>query len=112
MTFEPSALIPVNAISEPSLATTAIVDRQLNIHGHTSTNTPADFGKLITDGLQQVNQSLNTTQRDLQKLALGETGNLHQIMIRMEETRISFQLMMQVRNRMLEAYQDIMKMQI
>lgn len=53
-----------------------------------------------------------TSQTDLQQLAVGDVQNLHQIMIRMEETRLSFQLVMQVRNRMLEAYQDVMKMQV
>ena len=70
------------------------------------------FGDLVTQGLGKVNQQLMTNQTDLQKLAVGDVQNLHQIMIRMEETRLSFQLVMQVRNRMLEAYQDVMKMQV
>lgn len=70
------------------------------------------FGDLVTQGLGQVNQQLMTNQTDLQQLAVGDVQNLHQIMIRMEETRLSFQLVMQVRNRMLEAYQDVMKMQV
>jgi flagellar hook-basal body complex protein FliE len=45
-------------------------------------------------------------------LAVGNAENLHQIMIRLEESRLSFQLLMQVRGRLLEAYQDVMKMQI
>lgn len=70
------------------------------------------FGAMVTQGLQQVNEQLLATQGDLQALAVGDVQNLHQVMIRMEESRISFQLMMQVRNRLLEAYQDVMKMQI
>lgn len=70
------------------------------------------FGQLVSQGLSQVNQQLLASQTDLQHLALGDAQNLHQIMINMEETRMSFQLMMQVRSRLLEAYQDLMKMQI
>lgn len=70
------------------------------------------FGAMVTQGLQQVNEQLLATQSDLQALAVGDVQNLHQVMIRMEESRIAFQLMMQVRNRLLEAYQDVMKMQI
>ena len=70
------------------------------------------FGALVTQGLQQVNEQLLQTQGDLQALAVGDVQNLHQVMVRMEESRIAFQLMMQVRNRLLEAYQDVMKMQI
>ena len=70
------------------------------------------FGQLVSQGLQQVNQQLMTGQTDLQQLAVGDVQNLHQIMIRMEESRLSFALMMQVRNRLLEAYQDVLKMQV
>lgn len=70
------------------------------------------FGQLVSDGLGKVNQELVGSQQDLQRLALGDAQNLHQIMIQLEETRMSFQLMMQVRTRLLEAYQDLMKMPI
>lgn len=72
----------------------------------------ASFGALVTDGMHKVNDQLAATQTDLQELATGQVQNLHQIMIRMEESRVSFQLMLQVRNRLLEAYQDVMKMSV
>lgn len=71
-----------------------------------------NFGNMVTQGLESVNQQLQASQVDLQQLAVGNVENLHQIMIRMEESRLSFQLMMQVRNRLLEAYQDVMRMQV
>lgn len=70
------------------------------------------FGALVSHGLNQVNQQLMIGQTDLQQLAVGNVENLHQVMIRLEESRLSFQLVMQVRNRLLEAYQDVMKMQV
>jgi len=70
------------------------------------------FGSLVAQGLQAVNEGLLASQRDLQGLALGETRNLHEVLVRLEESRISFQLMLQVRNRLLEAYQDVMRMQV
>ncbi|MDN8618011.1 flagellar hook-basal body complex protein FliE [Variovorax ginsengisoli] len=73
---------------------------------------PGSFGQLVTDGVARVNSQLIGGQGDLQKLAVGDAQNLHQIMINLEESRLSFQLMMQVRSRLLEAYQDIMKMPI
>lgn len=70
------------------------------------------FGDLFAQGLAQVNEGLVATQADLQRLASGDVQNLHQVMIRLEESRISFQLMLQVRSRLIEAYQDVMRMQI
>ena len=76
------------------------------------TAAPGGFASMVSNGLEGVNNQLMTSQTDLQKLAMGDAQNLHQIMIRMEESRLSFQLMVQVRNRLLEAYQDVMKMPI
>jgi flagellar hook-basal body complex protein FliE len=70
------------------------------------------FSARISEGLQELNQQLLATQTDLQKLAVGDGENLHEMMIRLEESRMSLQLMLQVRNRVLEAYQDVMRMQV
>nr|WP_198971526.1 flagellar hook-basal body complex protein FliE [Xylophilus sp. ASV27] len=70
------------------------------------------FGDLVAQGLGHVNQRLLADQVDLQRLSVGNVHNLHEVMIRLEESRLSFQLLMQVRNRVLEAYQDVMKMQV
>lgn len=70
------------------------------------------FGNMVGEGLAQVNDQLLASQTGLQRLATGDVQNLHQVMIQLEESRLSFQLMLQVRGRLLEAYQDVMKMQI
>lgn len=70
------------------------------------------FGAQVTQGLQELNQQLLASQVDLQRLAAGETANLHEVMVRLEESRIALQLALQVRNRALEAYQDVMRMQV
>ena len=72
----------------------------------------ATFGEMVGGALKTVNENLLTSQADLQQLAVGNVENLHQVMIRLEESRLSFQLVMQVRSRLLEAYQDLMRMQI
>ena len=70
------------------------------------------FLQRVDEGLQAVNQQILTSQSDLQHLAVGDAASLHQVMVRLEESRISLQLLLQVRNRVLEAYQDVMRMQI
>ncbi|WP_420997927.1 flagellar hook-basal body complex protein FliE [Cupriavidus sp. 30B13] len=72
----------------------------------------ASFGGMVSGGLEQINQTLLTSQQDMQNLAIGNVQNLHQVMIRLEESKITFQLMLQMRNRMLESYQDVMRMQV
>ncbi|HET8748743.1 MAG TPA: flagellar hook-basal body complex protein FliE [Ramlibacter sp.] len=70
------------------------------------------FGAQVAQGLQALNQQLLASQVDLQRLAAGETANLHEVMVRLEESRIALQFALQVRNRALEAYQDVMRMQV
>lgn len=73
---------------------------------------PATFEGLLGGGLNSVNRAMLRTESDAQRLAAGEIQNLHQVMINLEEAKMGFQLVMQVRNRMLEAYQEVMRMQI
>lgn len=70
------------------------------------------FMQRVSEGLQQVNDQLLTSQADLQRLAVGDASNLHEVMVRLEESRIALQLTLQIRNRVLEAYQDVMRMQV
>lgn len=70
------------------------------------------FGAMVRDGLAEVERQVQASRVDLQQLALGNVESLHEVMIRMEESRLSFQLMLQVRNRLLEAYQDVMRTQV
>jgi flagellar hook-basal body complex protein FliE len=72
----------------------------------------ASFADFFTKQVGEMNQQLLGSQADLRELALGGTESLHQVMIRLEQTRIAFQLMVQVRNRLLESYQDVMRMQV
>ncbi len=79
--------------------------------GHAA-GSPGAFGTMVSDGLAALDQQVQGTQADLRQLASGQVENLHQVMIRLEEARLSFQLMLQVRNRLLESYQDVMRMQV
>lgn len=72
----------------------------------------SDFGPWLTRELGQVNEQLVSADAQLQRLATGEVENLHQVMMSLEKAKLSFELILQVRNRLLEAYQDVLRMQI
>jgi flagellar hook-basal body complex protein FliE len=71
-----------------------------------------DFASWIAKEIASVNDKVVQSDRMLQKLATGEVDNLHQVMISLEQAKISFQLLVQVRNKLLDAYQDILRMQV
>lgn len=71
-----------------------------------------DFSVWLTRELDSVNQKLVVADTELRKLAVGEATNLHETMIAISSAKLSFELVTQVRNRILEAYQEVMRMQI
>ena len=70
------------------------------------------FGNWFTQELAAVNTQMVSAERTVQQLAAGASGNVHDTMIQLEPARLSFQLAIQVRTRVLEAYQEIMRMQV
>lgn len=105
-----SFIPPVTAL--PDLSAVAALDMPRMVAPSPTGGTAPAFGQLVTQGIEQVNTQLKAAQVDLQALASGETGDLHRVMIRLEESRLGFQLMLQVRNRLLESYQEVMRMQV
>jgi flagellar hook-basal body complex protein FliE len=97
---------PVSAL--PSLAPAAIRD----VSAGSNTQASGAFSQWISQGLERVNNQLVDAQGDVQRVAGGDLSNLHQVMMKMEQSRLSFQLMLQVRNRLLEGYQEILRMQV
>ena len=73
-------------------------------------------GRSFSDFLGQMVQDVNTKQANaagaVEGVLAGQNVPLHQAMIAMEEASVSFQLMVEVRNKLLESYQELMRMQI
>ncbi|HHJ13924.1 MAG TPA: flagellar hook-basal body complex protein FliE [Gammaproteobacteria bacterium] len=80
--------------------------------GAAAARAPADFASWLDRQMVELNDQLNSSELDLRRLASGETNNIHHVMMSLEKARLSFQLVLQVRNKVLEAYQDVMRMQI
>jgi flagellar hook-basal body complex protein FliE len=69
-------------------------------------------GKFFSELVSKVNDIQVQSDKSIQGLASGENKNLHEVMIAVEKASISFQFMSQVRNKALEAYQEVMRMQV
>lgn len=70
------------------------------------------FAQWFAGEIGKVDQGVATVRNDIGKLVAGETRSLHEVMIHMEEAKLSFQLLAQVRTRLLEAYQEVMRTQV
>lgn len=81
--------------------------------GKTGTASTAEgAGKFFSELVSKVNDIQVQSDKSIQGLASGENKNLHEVMIEVEKASISFQFMSQVRNKALEAYQEVMRMQV
>jgi len=69
-------------------------------------------GKFFSELVSKVNDMSMQSDQAIQRLATGENRNLHETMIAVEKASISFLFMSQVRNKALEAYQEVMRMQV
>jgi flagellar hook-basal body complex protein FliE len=69
------------------------------------------FGKVLKDSIKEVNKLQEEAGKAVQDLATGKGKGIHETMIALEKADISFQMMMQIRNKIVEAYQEMMRMQ-
>jgi flagellar hook-basal body complex protein FliE len=69
------------------------------------------FSGVLSTALQQVNQLAGGAEQQVGNLLGGHGGDMSTVMIAVEKADVAFQLMMQVRNKIVSAYQDIEKMQ-
>jgi len=70
------------------------------------------FSDQLRELLYSVNAKQAQTNEEVGKVVTGESEDLHTAMIALEEASVSFQLMLEIRNKMLEAYQEINRMNI
>ena len=73
-------------------------------------------GPSFADTLAQSLDKVNTLQKDadvaIQDFVAGDTRNIHETMIAVGKADLAFRLTMQVRNKIVEAYQEVMRTQV
>lgn len=70
------------------------------------------FAQWVGREIETLNTQLLGAEQGLHKLATGTAENLHDVMLQMEQARLALQVAAQVRSRVLEAYQEVMRMQV
>lgn len=72
-----------------------------------------DFGKMLKDAITEVNELTNEADAAAQReITDGSNQDLHQTMIAMQKAQVSFETMMQIRNKIMKAYEEIMRMSV
>ena len=69
------------------------------------------FGEVLKDSIKKVNALQIEADEAIKSFAKGESKDIHETMIAVQKADLSFQLMMQIRNKIVEAYQEVMRLQ-
>ncbi|MBN2538526.1 MAG: flagellar hook-basal body complex protein FliE [Deltaproteobacteria bacterium] len=75
-------------------------------------NGTESFGKMLQESVQEINKLQTDADVAIKKVELEGSGSIHEAIIALEKADISFRAVMQVRNKILEAYQEVMRMQV
>jgi len=79
--------------------------------GSTGASAGESFSSVLSNAVHSVDQLNDSAAAQVSNLVQGGGGDINNVMIAVEKADVSFQLMMQVRNKIVNAYQDIEKMQ-
>jgi flagellar hook-basal body complex protein FliE len=77
-----------------------------------NTKTKVSFGETLKQAIEQVNQSQIKSDNMTEALATGKNVELHDVMITAQKASVTMSLAIEVRNKAIEAYQEMMRMQV
>lgn len=99
-----TAITPIAWTSEPALAPSATPEQ-------TSVSS-TDFGALLKSGVATLSDQTDQASKLLSAYAVGEPISPHELVMAMEQAKMSMQLAVEVRNRLVDAYQELTRLQI
>lgn len=70
------------------------------------------FSELLKQGISEVNKSMKASEQSSTDLATGKSSNIHETMLAAAKAELGFNMLVQLRNKAIEAYQEVMRMQV
>jgi flagellar hook-basal body complex protein FliE len=84
----------------------------IGLPSESTTAQPGGFGKVFEQLVSTVDAKESQAQSITRDVLLGKNDQVHQSMIAMQEASVAFQLMVEVRNKVVESYQELMRMPV
>ena len=70
------------------------------------------FGDMLSNAIRSVDDSMKASEQGVQDFVSGQGENIHDVMISMQQAQLSFQMMVEVRNKLVDTYKELSRMQI
>lgn len=100
--------IPINPITMPGVAGAgAAVSAPVRAPG-----TAAEFASMLSDAIGRVDRSNKATEETIDKYMSGENEEIHDMVLATQRNELQFELFLQMRNKVVQAYQEVMRMQM
>lgn len=78
----------------------------------TNSTTSSNFGEMLKAGIDDVNKMQKTSEKAMSDIATGQVKDLHQAAIAIDKAEMSMKLMLEVRNKAISAYKEILRTQM
>jgi flagellar hook-basal body complex protein FliE len=98
-----SGLNPSTLLSQLSSETTSAAS---------GTSSSTSFGSVVKDAVQSLDKSQKGAEQEMARAVTGESPDLHRTIIALQTADLGFQFALQVRNKVIGAYEEIMRMQV
>jgi flagellar hook-basal body complex protein FliE len=108
----PSIAMRVPAMSTPGIGNTPGATGPTGTTGTGAASAAGGFGQALTTAISGLNETQSAADNASVRMAAGDPIDLHEVMLARETASLHFQLAVQVRNKLVEAYQDVMRMQV
>jgi len=95
----------------PSLDALVQAGQKPSTTGQASTEGP-QFADILKQALQEVNEAQHTSEQEARNLISGNSTDMHTAILAVQKADVSFQMMMAVRSKLVDAYREVMRMQM
>lgn len=98
----------------PPTSSVSSIGNIANTPGSNKTDTPTGsqgFSQLIDHFVKSTNETQITSDQSIQDLVTGKTDNVQQVVMAVANAEMSFQLFMEIRNKLIDSYNELMRMQ-
>ncbi len=102
----------INPVTLAKVQSTQALGATVGAQKAQATDGVPGFGQTLDAALGNLSQMQINSDQAMQKLAAGENVDLHQVMIATEQTDIAFRVALSLRDKLVEAYQEVMRMQV
>lgn len=99
--------LPISAISSVGTSSSTAQSAGVGKGGH-----ELPFADLINDLIQDTNNQQGRVEESVKQLITGETDSIHDVVLTASQADLAFRLVMEIRDRLIASYQEVMRMQM